>query len=354
MKRLLPLIKIAVSIISVGLSFASHIYLAELLADQPDYPSKEFQKGICYVSWEPDTYASSYSDRSIESLTQIGTNWISILTTWYQKDANSPRVYPTEKTPQDTSLKHAIRKAHELGLKVMLKPHVDLVDTDNGQWRGEIFFYNNEDWKRWFGEYKIFITHYAALAQASGVDMLCIGTELSGTIDRRDDWIEVIRAIRQIYKGRLTYAANWSDEFERIGFWDKLDYAGVDAYFPLAKDENPTLAELKNAWKGWVDQIEIWAKFLGKPIIFTEVGYPSVSTAAIAPWQWNAPGGPKLQIQERCYRALLETIWGRQWLAGIYCWNWSANPDAGGPYDESFTLQNKPAQKILAEWYQRS
>src|SRR3989338_3284547 len=119
-KRLLPLIKIAVSIISVGVSFASHVYMADLIAEEQVCAAPaEFQKGMCYVSWEKDTYESSYSDRSIESLAKIGTNWISILTTYYQKDVASPRIYQTEKTPRDSSLKHAIKRAHELGLKVM-------------------------------------------------------------------------------------------------------------------------------------------------------------------------------------------------------------------------------------------
>ena len=52
---------------------------------------------------------------------------------WYQADAFSKKIYTDpEKTTNDESLGHAINTMHALGMKVMLKPHVDLADGRYG------------------------------------------------------------------------------------------------------------------------------------------------------------------------------------------------------------------------------
>ncbi len=315
--------------------------------------SQRFQKGMCYATWESDRYLSPYSDKALEALAETGANCVSVVVTWYQKNAQAPHISPNGNTPTDKSLVHVIQKARQLGLSVMLKPHVDLIETADGQWRGDIFFYKEEEWAIWFGDYKKFILRYAKLAEKNGVDMLCIGTELSGTIEQKERWKDIIRAVRGVYGGQITYAANWDNEFDKVEFWDELDYAGVDAYFPMSKDDKPDFAELKNACDNWVDKIESWAKPLGKPILFTEVGYSSTPSASLKPWEEKTPGGADTKIQANCYKAVLETVWGKQWLAGIYWWKWNTNPDAGGANNKGFTPQNKPAQEILAEWYRK-
>lgn len=49
----------------------------------------------------------------------------------------------------------------------------------------------------------------------------------------------LIRQIRRVYHGPLTYAANWSGEYKQIRFWDALDYVGIQAYFPLRHGRQP-------------------------------------------------------------------------------------------------------------------
>lgn len=346
--------KIAVILLCACLlSALGEIYPAALGAGLAREISRKFQKGMCYVAWDKERYQSPYSDRSLERLAETGTNSIGIVTTWYQKNADSTEILPTENTPTDESLLHAIRKSHALGLRVMLKPHIDLVETGEGGGRGDIFFRSEEGWKEWFANYRIFIAHYARLAEISQVELLCVGTELSTTVEKADEWLETIRAVRKHYSGLITYAANWNDEFEKIQFWNELDFAGIDAYFPLSQTQDPPPEELKAVCEVWVKRLEAWAKPMGKPIIFTEVGYSSAACAAMTPWEEKSPGGADLNLQAKCYRTLLETIWGKEWLAGIYWWRWHATPNAGGVNNKGFTPQNKPAQKVLVEWYKK-
>ena len=65
----------------------------------------------------------------------------------------------------------------------------------------------------------------------------------------------MILKIKEVYKGKLTYAANW-DEFKRVPFWKALDYIGVDAYFPLSDKKTPTVAEFEKGWKSHKKEIQ--------------------------------------------------------------------------------------------------
>ncbi len=312
----------------------------------------EFQKGMCYAAWQKNKYTSSFSDLSLKSLARTGTEWVSIITTWYQEDVSSTEIKRTEKTPSDSSLEHAVRQAHKLGMRVMLKPHVDLFNTKDGYWRVDIFCESDEDRVKWLRSYKKFILHYATLAQENGVEMFCVGTELSSTTMNTDMWRDIIRSVRRVYHGPLVYAANW-DEYRDVNFWDDLDYVGIDAYFPLSDKDHPTREDIKAGWKRWLDDLEPWAMSIEKPVVFTEAGYSSTIGVARTPWEERNPGGADVEAQRRCYEALFETLWDREWFYGVYWWRWSTNHRAGGINNRGFTPQNKPAERTLVEWYNK-
>lgn len=318
------------------------------------WAASSFQKGICFATWEKERYNSQHSDKSLETLAQTGAEWVAIITTYYQDKYNSKQIFPTEKTPSDKSLIHAINKAHRLGLGVMLKPHIDLLDSSGGLWRADIGFQNQADWQEWFQGYLKFILHYAKLAQESGVELLCIGTELKFASQKSEFWRNfIIPNIRKIYSGGLIYAANW-DEYGDIRFWNELDYAGIDAYFPLIErrgEGNGRYEEIEAAWKKYADEIEDWQRTINKPVIFTEIGYRSYELCALRPWDSAACGNVDFQIQADCYKAALNIIFTRSWCKGVYWWYWKTSSYAGGLNNRDFTPQNKPAQTVLALWY---
>ena len=310
-----------------------------------------FQKGICYATWEKERYSSAYSDRSLKMLAQTGAEWVAIVTTYYQDKYNSKEIFPTHRTPSDKSLIHVINQAHQLGIKVMLKPHVDLLDKSDGLYRGDIGFQNKADWQEWFSQYLNFILHYAKIAQESGVELFCIGTELKFASTKTVFWQdEIIPQIRKIYKGELIYAANW-DEYKNISFWSELDYVGIDAFFSLTQKQNPEYEEIEASWRKWADEIESWQKNVGKPIVFTEIGYRSCESAAAKPWDYAVTLPVDLELQSDCYKAALKILVNRLWCSGFYWWYWSSSPFAGGLNNGDFTPQNKPAEIILSYFY---
>jgi len=289
-----------------------------------------FQKGMCYATWREEGFSSRKSDASLRSMRKTGVNCVQIVATWYQTEFDSTRMRPIKnRTPSNSSIRHVIRKAHSYGMSVMLKPHIDL-NTREGNSRGDIGFSRQRDWEIWFKNYTTFITHYAKIAQQERVEIFCIGTELSYAAKQSAMWKSmVIPEVRKQFKGPITYAANW-DNYMNILFWKDLDYAGIDAYFPLSYSKNPSLNELKDSWMKWLNEIEKWQKTVGKPVIFPEVGYCSASHAAKRPWEETINGKPNLAIQENCYRALFETVCEKKWLHGLYWWVWNTYAGSGG------------------------
>src|SRR6185312_3179948 len=158
-----------------------------------------------------------------------GNDSVSIVVTQYMQNTRSSSVAPNGATPTDASILHAIQTARSLGLRVTLKPQIDL---NSGDWRGTIA---PQSPSAWFTSYEAMIDHYADLAGQGGATMLVIGTELktmSGSA-YTSRWEQIVASVRRRFAGRFTYAANWN-EYAQVQFWGDLDYLGVDAYYPLS------------------------------------------------------------------------------------------------------------------------
>jgi uncharacterized membrane protein len=313
--------------------------------------------GITHVSWWFDEYDSAAGETSRAALRDTGANWMGLLVTWYQQDASSnviARHPDPNKDHTDARVRTAIRDARGRGLQVMLKPHVDAL---NGQWRGD---FNPSNPTAWFQSYTQFALHYAQIAQEEGVELYCMGTEfrtISGAANR-DRWIAVINAIRNVYDGPLTYAANATfpaDEFTSVSFWDQLELIGLDGYFNLTDQNNPTLSQLISAWtsnrfgENIVAAVQNFANSRQKPLIFTEIGYKSTDGTNREPWNFGLSGALDTAEQRDCYEAAF-TVWSQQssWMRGFFWWNWTVPPPPAN--DGDYNPRGKPAEAVLRTW----
>jgi hypothetical protein len=106
---------------------------------------------------------------------------------------------------------------------------------------------------------------------------------------RESLWRKMIAKTRTVYTGKLTYAANF-DNYQEIGFWDDLDFMGINAYFQLTGMEGGKVnlpSEMRNAWEDIFDDIKSFRKEnnLSQQVIFTELGYTRKDRCTTAPWE---------------------------------------------------------------------
>ncbi len=329
-------------------------------ATAPDsVPRPAKVRGVSWVGG-PDPVGREH----LAPLPANGVDWIVQTPFGWQERADSPavrlatggRVWWGE---SDEGLLTTARLAHELGIQTLLKPHIWLRDGHSGKGPLDICMKSPADWERWFASYRGFILHYARLAEAAGIEALAVGTELRNTVREREaDWRALIAEVRRVYRGKLTYAANWYREFEEVRFWDQLDAIGIQAYFPLAENPAPSLEALRRGWVAHLPAIEAVQRRYAKPVVFTELGYRSAPEAPVRPWEWpehagNQGGDLGERTQADAYQAFFETFWNRDWFAGVFFWKWY--PRAGaGPITADFTPQHKPAEAIMRSWFSGS
>jgi hypothetical protein len=162
-------------------------------------------------------------------------------------------------------------------------------------------------------------------------------------------WLELIAAVREVYDGRLTYAANF-DNYRNVGFFDELDVMGINGYFELRSyvDREPGEPELRETfrrrWRHVFDEVrQFRARHdLGdKPFIFTELGYTRRKNSTVEPWNHKGfsvlgkPGKRRLivwreqPIDESERRICMDVLrevheeQGRDLLGGILYWKLS-------------------------------
>ncbi len=289
----------------------------------------------------------------LKEVAALGANTVLLSAPGFMEHARSQSIYiDARKVPAPDDFQELIRRANRLGLRVFLMPIVLLRNPRGNEWRGQI---EPPDWEDWWAQYSEFVLYFADIAREGGAAGLLVGSELISTERMTDRWTRLIAAVRpRFYGGRLGYSANW-DHFRPIEFWDKLDFIGLTSYFTLADRRNPTVEEIVARWEPIRRDVLAWQRRIGKPILFTEVGWCSQEGAATAPWNYYqnqvaTPAGH--EEQRRLYEAFVQ-VWGATpELLGVIWWEWTPGP--GGPDDYGYSPRNKPAEQVLRRWFAAS
>ncbi|WP_299218034.1 glycoside hydrolase [uncultured Aquimarina sp.] len=294
------------------------------------------------------------NETNVDPVVKINANWAAVMPFGFVKNLKEPSVvFNIERQwwgERADGVKRTIELLNQKRIKVMLKPQIWVW---RGEFTGNISMDSEEDWKTFENSYEDFIMLYARLGQEMKVPILCIGTELHTFVQKRPEyWSELIKKIKSVYKGKLTYAENW-DQFANAPFWDQLDYIGVDAYFPVSDSKTPTVEELRDGWQQHKSKIVTLQRTIGKPVLFTEYGYRSVHYTGKEPWDSNKMNGNvDLMAQNNALTALYEEFWREPWFKGGFLWKWYHNHDeVGGEDNNRFTIQNKPAEKLIQSLY---
>lgn len=301
-------------------------------------------------------FGSDSFKQSVRNFQSIGGNYVNLVIPYYQGNTGSTDINPGWNTPTDESLISGIQFVHSLGMDVQISIYLE---TYSGEWRANI---NPGDRSTWYARYGDVLVRYGRLASEQGVELYQLGAELismassAANADNTARWNAMISRVRGVYSGALTYSANrpqsgdtWSSEASHIGFWDKMQYLGLSAYYELYGDGS--VASLESGWENLHNSLISPLQSFGKPILFTEVGYRSVSGAHDRPWDSWSGGSYDAQEQVNDYTALLN-FWNRHsYMQGVVLWWWSADPNYGGSGNTDYTPQNKPAQEVLKQWW---
>ena len=292
--------------------------------------------------------------KHVNPVLKVQSNYVALMPFGFIKELASPQI--THNTQRQwfgetkKGLLQYAKRFQQEKVQIMVKPQIWVW---RGEFTGNIKMDSEENWKILEDSYRDFILTYAKAAESLNAEIFCIGTELEQFVMNRPMyWQKLIQDIRNIYKGKLTYAANW-DEFKRVPFWKDLDFIGIDAYFPLSEKKTPTIAEFESGWEVHKAAILSVHKQFNKPILFTEYGYRSVDFTGKKPWDSNrVEGAVNLAAQANGLQAIHNQFWKEEWFAGGFIWKWfHGHEEVGGKKNNRFTPQNKPAEEIIRKLY---
>lgn len=283
--------------------------------------------------------SKTHIERYLDEIKALGSTTVLYKFSEFQHNQISSVIFPDpEQTIALNTLREAIHMAHKRTLSVVLLPVVLLkTPRSDAEWRGNLKPKNK---KEWFENYQNFIEKYARLANETQVEIFSVGSELSSQETEVDFWIETLKKIKTIYKGKLTYSFNW-DHLSYTTAWTQLDVLGLSAYyeFNIPKNTKPTLSMLLTQWETTKKTILQWAKHYQKNILFTEVGYPSRENGLKNPWDHTITTEPfNGEIQALGFEAFIQAWQSEPKTHGALFYEWA---DPKGPQDLTHTPKGK-------------
>lgn len=173
-----------------------------------------------------------------------------------------------------TERKIKLERTIESALKIKKDiPKISLLETFDKRtkkqirWAKEVSFFNQKD-----------NTRVAAL------------NDRRATLEKH--WLKIVKDTRNLFKGKLTYAANF-DQYAEVTFWNRLDLMGVNAYFSLRKgfvDSHALFGSLVAGWEKSLFDILSFRKseqLEQRPLMFTELGFKFRKHSTIEPWTYS-------------------------------------------------------------------
>lgn len=370
--------------------------------------------GIQVAEPDPAAWAAGLAEAGLNA---VATTVYADQVRWDSAEMRWPRQQP--------AVRDEVRAAKAAGLQVVLILRLRLDDNAANRflWHGMVAP-RSDQVDGWFAAYQAFVISWARFAERENIDVLGIGSELNyltatrpideipeleawylnpakqdnfrtpsaekrrqwaaavtfgggpdavGQMNQRRAglerrWRTLVSATRAVYRGRVTYAANF-DRYKAVAFWDALDVIGINAYFPLRTDLSTADLEARvvNAWRAVLAEIARFRRQHGlkQPALFTELGYRWRRHSTVTPWSHQASeqvGNVRVvwrdqptDLEERALalNALrrVSTCEFSGLLSGVLYWKLTL--DRRHTAIEPFTLvlgAGDPSQAVLARW----
>ncbi len=301
----------------------------------------------------------------VDELAALGVNSVQVVTPAFQKDGASQdiEVVPGESARRADLIK-LLQYAKAKGMTTALMPIVLFSEPRGNEWRGKI---NPQDWDVWWASYRRMQDYFLDIANKAHVDDYAVGSELLSTEKETRRWVSLITHVRRHFHGRLYYSTNW-DHYQVPTFWKYLDMIGISCYWDMttyADTDPPSARALAQRWAEIRKDVLEFAAQEDRPVVFTELGYPSLPWGLKDPWNYVDTKGVKSapEVQLLGYQAFLDA-WGdllmrrataagrADGFAGVYFYSWQPW-DKGGPGDIGYGIKGKPASRLLANWLKK-
>jgi len=295
----------------------------------------------------------------LERIASVGATCVTLQAIYRMERYDSVEVvrHPTS-SPTARSLELTFQQARRLGLRMMFFPTINLRDeAENATWwRGNI---QPRDWELWWRNYTAFNVEMARLAQAGGVEWYSVGTEMASTHRFPDQWRHLVSEVRKVFHGKITYSVNF-DSHDTFTFGDCLDVIGMNTYDPIAKhDDYPSEEQIRDGWWWIVYKARTLSKRFEdargpKPVMITEIGYPSVAHAHVGPWDFRTDKPADPALQNLLMKGALDVL--RNWSDGeavfyyLYGENLNQKP-IGGMEDRTYAPWGKPVEQTLRDYF---
>ncbi len=301
-------------------------------------------------------YGSDAYERMLDESGRLGASWVSLTPfgrVAHLKPSGIDLTFEQPFPENRAAIVRAVGQAHARGLRVMLVPHLWV---ESGAWRAEIDPGDDAAWTRWAKAYQSFVETWATVARDADVDLFSLGVELRSwvTTERAPSFVDVIHAVRAIYPGLVTYAANW-DDVEDTVILGELDLIGINAFFPLTDKEGASLDTLMAGGREVARRVREIAELWDKPVLFAEYGYTTRRDPALRPWEWPDHMSNVVVdelAQADAYRALLAPMMAEPWFAGAFLWRTYSDPDDVSQEAEwGFSPRGKLAELVMRDAY---
>jgi hypothetical protein len=302
-------------------------------------------KGFCFSSPKAEVQKSD-----IAAIANMNADWLAVVPYAYFEEGKIEYDFETQwKGERSKGIRKTIQYAHELGMKVMIKPDVWIRD---GSYTGRFDPGSVDGWRKLESTYFSYISELILIAKEENVELFCIGSEWGKFIRLRTEfWKELISEIKKVYVGKLSYASNW-DNYDSFPFWDQMDYIGVDAYWSLTKKKNPKPVQIVRGWKKVIKELAAYSKEQNKQIFFPEFGFRSIEKATVKPWDFGSEDVYSEVVQDEAFKAYFETLWKEDWFGGGFIWEWYPEGDEKlMDKNLDYTPQDKLAEETIREAY---
>lgn len=305
-------------------------------------------KGVSLDGLNVNSYIST-----ILNIKSINTTWISLEPSIHSRSNTTSILYDTPRhhwRESSEGIRDIIAIAKNYGLKVMINPKLVLLNTNE-----KLQQKTEADWIRWEKNYIEFITIYAKMAEELSVNILSIGSGLDDIFLARPLFTKkIILEVRKHYKGELIYSADWNT-FHKLTLWHDLDFIGINGYFPLSEERNPSVDKLKIAWATWVDKLRYFSQTYRKKIVFSEYGYMAIDNC-------TAQNIPNLKIkkdqklnlhaQKNALEALWQVLSKESFWAGGFLKKWIPEDHIGITYKQKvYSVKDRPAEEVIKNWF---